>query len=185
MLTAAAALCSQPATAFLASPGMPVRARGLPALAGRPPAAGISRRHARGVLGMTSLLTPTAPIVEGTSRRWDSIKKKRQELTPEREEEIRNVFAQLDVDKSGALSSDELQLALKEMGIYKSKEEVGLTIKEIDANDNDQVDATEVGVSMGACARSRMRAGSVTLTFLWGPRTVCRLGAASGASEGR
>eukprot|EP00802_Teleaulax_amphioxeia_P014813 Tamp_14891.p1 GENE.Tamp_14891~~Tamp_14891.p1 ORF type:complete len:499 (-),score=110.50 Tamp_14891:93-1508(-) len=122
---------------------MPVRARGLPALAGRPPAAGISRRHARGVLGMTSLLTPTAPIVEGTSRRWDSIKKKRQELTPEREEEIRNVFAQLDVDKSGALSSDELQLALKEMGIYKSKEEVGLTIKEIDANDNDQVDATE------------------------------------------
>jgi Ca2+-binding EF-hand superfamily protein len=79
------------------------------------------------------------------SARWKSLDKKRERLGSEREKQIRDVFRQIDRDNSGALSVQELQAALKEMGIYKAKEEVAMTITEIDANNSGQVDANEVG----------------------------------------
>ena len=144
ILVAAAAWCSQPASAFLLSSSRPTRAHAL----GRPAAAAVSYRHARGTLGLTSVLLAGADLAvggrQGTAR-WKSLDKKREQLGSEREKQIRDVFRQIDRDNSGALSVQELQAALKEMGIYKAKEEVAMTINEIDANNSGQVDANEVG----------------------------------------
>jgi len=68
---------------------------------------------------------------------------KRQQLSTTHLTEIREIFAQIDVDGSGSLSESELKAAMKAMGIYKSRAEVAALIADIDSDGNGKVEVDE------------------------------------------
>ena len=77
-------------------------------------------------------------------------KARRQELTPEQKQEIREAFDLFDTDGSGTIDLKELKVAMRALGFEPKKEEVKKLIAEIDKNGSGTIDFNEFLEMMAA-----------------------------------
>jgi len=64
-------------------------------------------------------------------------------LAPIASDDVIKAFKKYDANGTGALDRQELEAALKEMGLNMSSKEVGAAMKSVDADNNGRLDLTE------------------------------------------
>ena len=92
----------------------------------------------------------TAPNASHNNNTAGGNKTRRQELTPEQKQEIREAFDLFDTDGSGTIDLKELKVAMRALGFEPKKEEVKKLIAEIDKNGSGTIDFNEFLEMMAA-----------------------------------
>ena len=64
-------------------------------------------------------------------------------LSPQEEQEFREIFDLVDSDKGGTISKKELQQLMETLGIHASQSEIDLMVGEIDENNDNEIQFEE------------------------------------------